>query len=140
MPPGTLRLATVSGIDITVRHSWFLIIGLIALLTGSRLTELQPDLGNLAYLIGVALAVMLYVSVLLHEISHAVAARAFQMPVTSINLHFLGGATEMEGEATTPWREFVIAVVGPLTSLAIGGIAYVSADSLGDGLFGFTVA
>ena len=44
-------------------------------------------------------AVLLYGSVLLHEISHALAARAFEMPVTSINLHFLGGATEIEGEA-----------------------------------------
>ncbi len=88
----------------------------------------------MAYLVGVAFAVLLYVSVLLHEISHAVAARAFQMPVTSINLHFLGGATEIEGEASTPWREFVIAVVGPLTSLAIGGIAYLAIDSSGDGL------
>ncbi len=140
MPPGTLRLATVSGIDITVRHSWFLIVLLISVITGSRLSEIQPGLGGLAYLVGVALAVLLYVSVLLHEISHAVAARAFQMPVTSINLHFLGGATEMEGEATTPWREFVIAVVGPLTSLALGGIAYAAIDSSGDGPVRYTVA
>jgi len=139
MPPGTLRLATVSGIDITIRHSWFLIVGLIAVLTGSRLREIEPELGNASYLVGVALAVMLYVSVLLHEVSHAVAARAFQMPVTSINLHFLGGATEMEGEATTPWREFVIAVVGPLTSLVLGAIAYLAIDSSGDGPLRYTV-
>lgn len=139
MPPGTLRLATVSGIDITVRHSWFLIVLLISVLTGSRLSDLEPQLGGLAYLVGVALAVLLYVSVLLHEVSHAVAARVFQMPVTSINLHFLGGATEMEGEASTPWREFVIAVVGPLTSLAIGGLAYVAIDSAGDGPVRYTV-
>jgi Zn-dependent protease len=139
LPPGTLRLATVSGIDITVRHSWFLIVLLITLLTGSRLSEVQPELGGFSYLVGGALAVLLYVSVLLHEISHALAARAFKMPVMSINLHFLGGATEMEGEATTPWREFVIAVVGPLTSLALGGIAYAAIDSTGDGPVRYTV-
>jgi Zn-dependent protease len=129
----------VSGIDITVRHSWFLIVLLITLLTGSRLSEVQPELGGFSYLVGGALAVLLYVSVLLHEISHALAARAFKMPVMSINLHFLGGATEMEGEATTPWREFVIAVVGPLTSLALGGIAYAAIDSTGDGPVRYTV-
>jgi Zn-dependent protease/CBS domain-containing protein len=139
MPPGTLRLATVSGIDITVRHSWFLIVLLITVLTGSRLSELEPDLGAASYLVGVALAVLLYVSVLLHEVSHAVAARAFRMPVMSINLHFLGGATEMEGEASTAWREFVIAVVGPLTSLALGGMAYLAIDSAGDGPLRYTV-
>ncbi len=141
MRPGTLRLGTVSGIDITVQHSWFLIVLLIAVVLEPRLLEVEPSLGNMAYLAGAAFAVLLYLSVLLHEVSHAVAARAFQMPVSSINLHFLGGATEIEGEATTPWREFVIAVVGPLTSLAIGGIAYVSLGLFDDGgLVRFSVA
>jgi Zn-dependent protease/CBS domain-containing protein len=138
--PGTFRLGTVSGIDVTVQHSWFLIVLLIAVLIEPRLEEVEPSLGGLAYLVGVAFAILLYLSVLLHEISHAVAARAFQMPVSSINLHFLGGATEIEGEAATPWREFVIAVVGPLTSLAIGGIAYVAIDAFGDGILRFSVA
>ena len=140
MHPGTFRLGTVSGIDVTVQHSWFLIVLLIAVLIEPRLEEVEPSLGGLAYLVGVAFAILLYLSVLLHEISHAVAARAFQMPVSSINLHFLGGATEIEGEAATPWREFVIAVVGPLTSLAIGGIAYVAIDVFGDGILRFSVA
>lgn len=138
--PGTLRLATVSGIDITVQHSWFLIVLLIAVVIQPRLEEVEPGLGPLAYLAGAGFAVVLYLSVLLHEISHAVAARRFQMPVASINLHFLGGATEIQSEATTPWREFVVAVVGPLTSLAIGGIAYLSIDSFDDGLLRFSVA
>jgi Zn-dependent protease/CBS domain-containing protein len=83
---------------------------------------------------------LLYASVLLHEVSHAVAARAFKMPVSSINLHFLGGATEIETEATTPWREFVIAVVGPLTSLVIGGVAYLALGTMEDGLARVVVA
>jgi Zn-dependent protease/CBS domain-containing protein len=78
-------------------------------------------------------------SVLLHEISHARAARAFQMPVRSINLHFLGGATDIEGEATTPWREFTIAVVGPLTSLAVGGVGWLIVRPLDTGLIAFTI-
>ena len=85
-------------------------------------------------------AVLLYGSVLLHEISHALAARAFKMPVTSINLHFLGGATEIEGEAETPGREFVIAVVGPLTSLLVGAVAYFAIDLFDGGLLRFAVA
>lgn len=138
--PGTLRLATVSGVDITVQHSWFLIVLLIAVVIGPRLEQEAPSLGALAYLVGAGFAVVLYLSVLLHEVSHAVAARTFKMPVTSINLHFLGGATEIEGEAATPWREFVVAVVGPLTSLAIGGIAYLFVGTLDGGLLRFSVA
>lgn len=138
--PGTVRLATVSGVDITVQHSWFLIVLLIAVVIEPRLQEVEPGLGALAYLVGAGFAVVLYLSVLLHEVSHAVAARSFQMPVSSINLHFLGGATEIEGEATTPWREFVVAVVGPLTSLAIGGLAYLLVGTLDGGLIRFSIA
>ena len=128
--PGTFRLGTVAGVDVQVANSWFLIIGLIAVLVTPNIQEVAPDLGGWAYLAGVAFAVLLYVSVLLHEISHAVAARAFDMQVNSINLHFLGGATEIEGDAETPWREFVIAVVGPLTSLALGAVALLSLGAL----------
>jgi CBS domain-containing protein len=62
------------------------------------------------------------------------------MPVTSINLHFLGGATQIEGEASTPWREFTIAVVGPLTSLAIAGVGFLVLVPLDGGVIGYTVA
>lgn len=124
----------------TVANSWFLIVALIAIVMEPRIQEVAPGIGGWAYLVGAAFAVLLYGSVLLHEISHALAARAFQMPVTSINLHFLGGATEIEGEASTPWREFVIAVVGPLTSLAVGAVAFVAIDLFDGGLLRFSVA
>ncbi len=117
----------------TVANSWFLVVGLIAVLMAPGIREAVPNIGALAYVAGVVYAVLLYASVLLHEISHAVAALAFKMQVNSINLHFLGGATEIEGEATTPWREFSIAVVGPLTSLAVGGLAWWSVDALPQG-------
>ncbi len=136
---GSFRLGRVAGIDVNVAHSWFLIVGLIALLLAPRIQIAAPGLGNWAYLAGGAFAVLLYLSVLLHEISHALAARAFKMPVLSINLHFLGGATEIEGEAATPWREFVIAVVGPITSLLIGGVAWLVTDLFEPGLLHLAV-
>ncbi|MGH3470655.1 MAG: M50 family metallopeptidase [Nocardioidaceae bacterium] len=139
VPAGSFRLGTVGGIDILVAHSWFLIIGVIAVLVGSGLQQNSPTLGASAYVVGVVFAVLLYASVLLHEISHAVAARSFEMQVNSINLHFLGGATEIEGEATSPWREFVVAIVGPLTSLVIGLLALWGASLFHDGLARYTV-
>jgi len=137
--PGTFRLGTVAGIDITVATSWFFILAVIALLTGPRLEDVRPGLGGWAYVAGAAYAVLLYLSVLLHEISHAVAALAFRMKVNSINLHFLGGATEIEGEASTPWREFVIAVVGPLTSIGIGALLWWTVDWFDRGLVQFSI-
>ena len=60
-----------------------------------------------------AFAVLLYLSVLLHEISHALMAQRYGLGVRSISLHFLGGATEIDSETRTPGQEFKVAVVGP---------------------------
>ena len=80
----------------------------------------EPGLGGWKYVAGAAFAVLLYLSVLLHEASHALMAKRFGLPVSSITLHFLGGVTEIDGEPDTPGREFGVSVVGPLTSLAVG--------------------
>jgi Zn-dependent protease/CBS domain-containing protein len=133
-------LGTVAGIDVTVASSWFLIVGLLAVLFAPQFEHIVPGLGAGAYLAAAILIVLFYGSVLLHEIAHALAARAFDMRVTSINLHFLGGATQIEGEASTPWREFMIAVVGPLTSLAIAGVGWLALKPLDGGLIAYTIA
>jgi Zn-dependent protease len=122
-PPGTVRIGQVAGIDILVRASWFVIAILIAMLLGPRIAQQTPGLGGLSYLAGLVFAVLLYLSVLLHELSHALAAKAYKLPVRSVTLHFLGGVTEIEGEPETPAREFVVSVVGPLTSIAVGLVA-----------------
>ncbi|NPC96385.1 site-2 protease family protein [Nocardioides sp. zg-DK7169] len=97
-----------------------MVAALIALVLAPAVDEVQPGLGALKYVAGVAFAVVLYGSVLLHEASHAVMAKHYGFRVTSITLHFLGGMTAIEGEARTPRQEFWIAVVGPLTSIAVG--------------------
>jgi len=133
-PPGTLRIGQIAGIDVLVRSSWLLVAGLIAVLMAPRIEAEAPGLGLLKYVAGLAFAVLLYLSILLHEASHAISARHYGLPVNSISIHFLGGATEIGGEAKTPRAEFVIAVVGPLTSLAVGvaslGLWYVLPDGL----------
>jgi Zn-dependent protease len=122
-PPGTFKVGTIAGSDVLVSSSWFIVAALIAVAVSPRVEAVQPGLGALKYVAGFAFAVVLYLSVLLHEASHALMARRFGYPVTSITLHFLGGMTQIEGEARRPRQEFWIAVVGPLTSLAIGGVA-----------------
>lgn len=133
-PPGSYRIGTVGGVDVYVRASWLVIAIAIAVLLAPRVEQEEPGLGVLKYVAGLAFAVLLYLSVLMHEMSHALVARRFGLPVRSITLHFLGGMTEIEGEAATPGQEFKIAVVGPLTSLAVGVAALLVVQTLPDGL------
>lgn len=133
-PPGTFRIGQIAGIDVLVRSSWLLVAFLIAVLMAPRIEAEAPGLGVLKYVAGLAFAVLLYLSVLLHEVSHAVSARHYGLPVRSISIHFLGGATEIGDEAKTPRAEFVIAVVGPLTSIAVGVVSLGAYQVLPDGL------
>jgi len=133
-PPGTFRIGTLAGADVLVSSTWFIVAGLIAVLVAPRIDQVQPDLGALKYVAGLAFAVILYLSVLLHEASHAYVARHYGYRVTSITLHFLGGMTAIDSEARKARQEFWIAVVGPVTSLLVGGAAlglwFVTPDGL----------
>ena len=119
-PAGTFRIGSVAGTDVLITSSWFLVAGLIAVVMAPRVEMVEPGLGAWRYLAGVVFAIVLYFSVLLHEASHAVMAKRYGFSVSAITLHFLGGMTAVEGEARRPREEFMIAVVGPLTSLAVG--------------------
>ncbi|WP_254069742.1 site-2 protease family protein [Pimelobacter simplex] len=134
VPRGMFRIGQIAGSDVLVSSSWFLIAGLIALIMAPRVDQVQSGLGGWKYVVGLAFAIALYVAVLLHEASHAVVARRFGFRVHSITLHFLGGATAIEGEAQRPRQEFWIAVVGPLTSILVGagalGLWFVIPDGL----------
>lgn len=115
------RIGRIAGSDVLVSTSWFFIAALIAWIMGPRVEDVQPGLGGWKYLVGLAFAMALYLAILLHEASHAVVARSYGFRVEAITLHFLGGATTIEGEARRPAQEFWIAVVGPITSLLVGG-------------------
>ena len=121
--PGTLRVGSIAGIDVLITSSWFIVALLISLTFAPRIEQEQSGLGFWKYVAGFVVAVVLYLSVLLHEASHAVVAKRLGYGVNSITLHFLGGMTEIDGQSRRPRHEFWIAVVGPLTSVAIGAAA-----------------
>ena len=79
-----------------------------------------PGLGSWTWIVAGCFAVLLYASVLVHELGHAMAARAYGLPVHRITLQMLGGVTETSRKDVTPGRQFVIAGVGPLLSLLLG--------------------
>lgn len=133
-PSGTFKIGTIAGSDVLVSSSWFLVAALIAVVIAPRIEATEPGLGIWKYVAGFVFAVILYGSVLLHEASHAIMARRLGLPVGAITLHFLGGMTAIEAEPRRPREEFLVAVVGPITSLAVGvaavGLWFVTPDGL----------
>lgn len=110
------------GIPVYVSPTWFLVAFIITVTfepTAGRLVE-RPT----SYLVAFTYAVLLYASVLIHELSHSVVARGFGLPVRAITLHILGGVSEIEREPRTPGREFLVAFAGPLMSLVLAGVGF----------------
>ncbi|WP_420312192.1 site-2 protease family protein [Streptomyces sp. YS-B37] len=125
-PGGGLLMGRPFGVPVYVAPSWFLVAALITWVFGGQLDRVLPELGAARYLVALFFAVAFYGSVLVHELAHTVAALRFKLPVRRIQLQFFGGVSEIEKEAETPGREFVLAFVGPLLSLVLSGIFYLA--------------
>ncbi|MCX5419632.1 site-2 protease family protein [Streptomyces sp. NBC_00078] len=125
-PRGGLLMGRPFGVPVYVAPSWFLVAALITWVFGGQLDRVLPELGAARYLVSLFFAVAFYASVLIHELAHTVAALRFKLPVRRIQLQFFGGVSEIEKEAETPGREFVLAFVGPLLSLVLAGLFYVA--------------
>ncbi|MDN3247938.1 site-2 protease family protein [Streptomyces sp. ZSW22] len=123
-PGGGLLMGRPFGVPVYVAPSWFLVAALITWVFGGQLDRVLPELGAARYLVSLFFAVAFYASVLVHELAHTVAALRFKLPVRRIQLQFFGGVSEIEKEAETPGREFVLAFVGPLLSLVLAGVFY----------------
>ena len=120
---GTVTLFRVRGIPVRVHMSWLVVFGLIAWsLAAGYFPRQLPNLPMVTYwangLLGSAL---LFVSVFLHELSHSIVALRYGIPVSAITLHIFGGVSQLTREPDRPGAEWNMAVVGPLTSLAIAG-------------------
>ncbi|MFI8188981.1 site-2 protease family protein [Streptomyces sp. NPDC085946] len=123
---GGLLMGRPFGVPVYVAPSWFLVAALITWVFGGQLDRVLPELGGARYLVSLFFAVAFYASVLVHELAHTVAALRFKLPVRRIQLQFFGGVSEIEKEAETPGREFVLAFVGPLLSLVLAGVFHLA--------------
>ena len=116
----SVRLGRIAGIEIGVHWSWFFIFFLMTWSLATAVFD-QTDLGpNARWIAGVITSIIFFLSVLLHELSHSLVARRTGLPVHSITLFVFGGVSNLEREASSPRQEFWIAIVGPLTSFALG--------------------
>jgi Zn-dependent protease/CBS domain-containing protein len=132
-PGGGLLMGRPFGVPVYVAPSWFLVAALITWVFGGQLDRILPELGAARYLVSLFFAVAFYASVLVHELAHTVAALRFKLPVRRIQLQFFGGVSEIEKEAETPGREFVLAFVGPLLSLVLAGVFYLAMQTVEPG-------
>ncbi|MEV7079784.1 site-2 protease family protein [Streptomyces sp. NPDC093516] len=132
-PRGGLLMGRPFGVPVYVAPSWFLVAALITWVFGGQLERVLPELGAARYLVSLFFAVAFYASVLVHELAHTVAALRFELPVRRIQLQFFGGVSEIEKEAETPGREFVLAFVGPLLSLVLAGLFYAALQTVDPG-------
>jgi len=101
---------------------WFLIAAVFVLLYGNS-AALAASSG-VRYVVAAAFVVLLWVSVLVHELSHSLVARGFGLPVRRILLYPLGGYSEIEQEPPTPGKEFLVSAAGPVLSLALAAAGY----------------
>jgi len=120
----SIPIGRIFGISVDLDYSWFLIVGLLAwLLAVSYYPAEFPGWSAAEYwMTGTVTAVMLFVSVLIHELAHSVVAKGFGISVPRITLFIFGGVSEMASEPSSAAVEFWVAVVGPLTSFALAAV------------------
>jgi Zn-dependent protease/predicted transcriptional regulator len=117
------RVARIAGIEIRIDSSWAVIALLITYSMYLRSSVLYPELsGGGAVALGILATVLFFGSVLVHELAHALVAQARGIRVQDITLFLFGGATRAKVESRGPGDEFLIALVGPLTSGLLAGL------------------
>ena len=120
---GTFRVGNLFGIPFYVNASWFLVLGLVTWQYGGALAGLFPTLGPVApWLLGLFAALLLFASVLAHELGHSWVAIKQGIGVKSISLFLFGGLANLERESKTPAEAFWVAIAGPLVSLFLSGL------------------
>jgi Zn-dependent protease len=135
-PPGIV-VARPFGIPVYVSPYWFVIAGVFIVIYANDLSSSLH--GGIRYLVAAAFVILLYLSVLVHELSHSVVARGYGLPVRRILLYPLGGISEIEQEPQTPGREFVVSAAGPVLSLLLGAAGWGLAQVFTAGISGSLV-
>ena len=110
------------GIPVLVSPYWFVIAGVFILIYANDFSNALH--GNIRFAVAAAFVVLLYLSLLAHELSHSVVALGFGLPVRRILLSPIGGVSELDKEPQTPAREFLVSAAGPALSLALGAIGW----------------
>lgn len=143
MRGGSVRIFRLAGIDVRIHVSWLVVFGLVTWsLAEAYYPPLLPGLGAAeAWLLGAASAILLFASVLVHELAHSLVARSQGVEAGSITLFIFGGVSSLRSDAPRASAEFQIAIVGPLASFALAVISLLVAAAIAEprveALFGY---
>jgi Zn-dependent protease/CBS domain-containing protein len=123
---GGIPIGKAFGISLRLHYSWFLIFALVTwALAGSYFPSTYPTWSlSVRIAAGLITSVLFFGSVLAHELMHSIVSQRQGVPVQSITLFFLGGVSQISSEPKQPKDEFRMAIIGPLSSLIIGGIFF----------------
>jgi len=120
---GAFSLGRAVGIPVFVDYSWLLIFFLVTLTISQDFAESHPNWAPAHHWVaGVLTSILFFASVFLHEMGHCLLARSFGIPVASITLFIFGGVAHVREEPRQPWQEFLIAIAGPVTSVALAAV------------------
>ncbi|MEA5511538.1 site-2 protease family protein [Crocosphaera sp. UHCC 0190] len=123
---GKWQIGSLLGIPLYLDPSWFLILGLVTLVNAEDINGqgLAGDWLWLGWIAGLIMALLLFVSVLLHELGHSLMARSQGITVNSITLFLFGGVAAIERESKTPAGAFWVAIAGPLVSFSLSALFF----------------
>ncbi|HEX7474482.1 MAG TPA: site-2 protease family protein, partial [Dehalococcoidales bacterium] len=123
---GSFVIGKIAGIEIGINYTWIFAFGLFAWIFAlGTFPAFFPDWSTASYWIaGVIVSLLIFVSVLIHELCHSLVAISRGMKVTSIVFFIFGGVSNIEKEPERAWLEFIMAGAGPLSSLVLGGVFY----------------
>ena len=128
MLSNSVRLFTIRGIEVGVHYSWLIIFALVTWSLAVGVYPGTPGMPRLAdwefWVLGALTALLLFASVLVHELAHSFVALARGIQARSITLFIFGGVSNLSGEAKEASTEFVVAIVGPLASFAVAAVMY----------------
>jgi len=127
-----IKLGRIFGIAIGLHYSWIIIALLVTLSLRSQFAAVHPDWSNATtWTTAIITGLLFFVSILLHELSHAAVAKLRGLPVRAITLFALGGVAQIEKDAADAKTEFWMGIMGPVASVLIGVICLVLAYILG---------
>jgi Zn-dependent protease len=120
-----IPLGRIAGIPVVLAYSWFIIAAFTVIVYGPVLLRNNPALGLAAYVVAFAYAVLLLISVLVHELAHALTAKVYHWPTEKIVLNLWGGHTQFESFTASPGRSVLVALAGPAANFVLAGAGWV---------------